>query len=1160
MAVSRRHCQRPSMGIDAALAYILNRHLGIIMNSLLLRRTSRRLILGLGLVLSLTAGRSLMAGTKLLRFPDIHDGQIVFCYGGDIWRASVDGGRATRLTAHPGLEVFPKFSPDGKSIAFTGQYDGDEQVYVMDALGGEPKQLTYYPANGPLPDRWGFDNQVYGWTPDGTSVLFRSMRHGWTLTDTRLYTVPLTGGLPKQLAPTVSGAGDFSPDGTKLVFSPLTRDFRTWKRYQGGWAQDLYTFDLASNAAQRLTEHARSDRDPMWIGDRIYFASDRSGFLNLYSKPASGGETTQETDFSDADVRWPSMGGDKIVFELQGELRVFDTVSREAIMLDITVPTDGLAARPRREAGSVDDMALSPHGKRVLIKSRGDIFSAPTKKGVIRNLTHSSGAHDKAAAWSPDGEWIAFISDRTGEEELYLTDAKASQPPVRLTTDGRVMRYHPVWSPDSKFIAISDKDGKLYVVDVSDKSTREIADDPSGQVFDYTWSPHSGHLAFSLGSANGMDSIYIWSAADQTRRKITSDRFRENEPVWDPNGKYLYYLSEREFAPQIGNQEWNFVQNRGTGIFALALRKDVPHPYPPEDDQVDEDDEDEDEDDDKDEEGDDDKDEKQGDDKSDDDQDSKDEGGKDEDDDDDEDESDEAEDPIVIDFAGLADRVTRVPVEADNLNNLIALDGHLLYEKSGAFYYGRESDSPTDLMIFSHEDREAETLREDISGLAVSPDGTHLLVSTESGFELMPAEVDAESEPISTDGLMVDISPREEWNQIFHEVWRRFRDFFYVSNMHGYDWVALRDKYEPLLEHVAHRSDLNYVIGEMIGELNVGHAYKAGGDFNRPTRPDVALPGAILKLADDGKRYQFEHIFKSHNEESIYRSPVTAIGVDIQEGDYLLAVDGVELTAEMNPYQLLRFKSDQPVALKVSSADKPEESREVTIRPISDEGNLVYLDWVSRNYDKVAEATDGEVGYFHLPDMGENGIREFNKWFYSQTRKKGLIVDVRSNGGGNVSQMVIDRLRRTLLATGFARTNDFASTYPETVFHGHLVCLLDEDSASDGDIFPAMFRRAKLGPLIGKRSWGGVIGITNRGTLIDGGLVYVPEFGFASTDGEWIIEGHGVDPDIEVDNDPAALIEGRDPQLERGVEEVVKMIKESPRSLPSRPAAPVKTP
>ncbi|MEM8678024.1 MAG: S41 family peptidase [Planctomycetota bacterium] len=1094
------------------------------------------------------------AETKLLRFPDIHDDTVVFVYAGDLWRASVDGGNATRITAHPGMEVFPKFSPDGTQIAFTGQYDGDEQVYVIPAIGGEPRQLTYYPANGPLPDRWGYDNQVYGWTKDGKAVLFRSMRHASGLTDTRLYTVDVEGGLPTALPMRVSGAGDYSPDGRQVVFSPLVRDFRTWKRYEGGWAQDLYTFDLDSYDFKQITSDKRSDRDPMWIGSKIYFTSDRDGTFNLYRYDLATGTTEQVTHSTEADVRWPSAGGKQIVYELAGELHVLDTDTDETRKLSIHVPTDSLATRPRRErvGNDIADYAVSPDGNRVVFVARGDLLSAPVTDGVVRTLTQTSHAHEKEPNWSPDGKQIAYLSDETGEEELYVMPANGKGNAEQLTRRGTGMRYAPLWSPDGKRIALADKEGRVSVVDVASKKVKQVADEARGQVDDYVWSPNGGHLAMSLSNETESRSIYIWSVEDGQLRKVTGDLFNEYSPTWGPEGDYLYYLSDREFAPQIGSQEWNFVVNREVGIFALALRDDVPHPYPPivDNSEADEADEEDDAaDDDAEEEGD------------------KEEDAEDKQDDDEaeaEDEQPKAKDKkqkpefIKIDFDGLADRVARVPVEADNLYGVVAVDGHLLYVTGGPFFYGRSSGVDPVLMKFNHEDRESEVWLEDIYGIDLGHGGKKLLVNQGGRYKVYNVK-GGDAESVNTSRLAVRINPREEWEQIFEEVWRRFRDFFYVENMHGYDWEALHDQYHPLLEHVAHRSDLNYVIGEMIAELNVGHAYKAGGDYPRPERVDVALPGAIFKLDPESERYQIDKIFAGHNEESRYRSPLTEIGVDIDEGDYVLAIDGEELTAAENPYELLQGKASQPVVLTVNDAPDMEGSREVVFRPIRSEDSLVYLNWVLDNHRTVTEATNGRIGYLHLPDMGAAGIREFTKWFYGQIRKEGLIIDVRSNGGGNVSQMVINRLSRPLLATRFARTDDTGGTYPETCFVGHLVCLLDEDSASDGDIFPAMFKEAGLGPLIGKRSWGGVIGITNRGTLIDGGTVNVPEFGFASKTGEWIIEGYGVDPDIEVDNDPKSLIEGKDPQLERGIKEIMDKLKADPRSLPDRPADPIKT-
>jgi tricorn protease len=528
----------------------------------------------------------------------------------------------------------------------------------------------------------------------------------------------------------------------------------------------------------------------------------------------------------------------------------------------------------------------------------------------------------------------------------------------------------------------------------------------------------------------------------------------------------------------------------------------------------------------------------------------------------DEEEEEPEHDPIRIDFSGLGERVARVPVPADNYGGLAAIEGNLIYIKSGPLYYGRQSDVQPSIQIFSFEDREAKPLAENVSGYAVSADGAKLLVRQDGAFKLFDAKPgEAESaKAVSTAGLQVDRVPAEEWAQIFDEVWRRYRDFFYVPNMHGYDWQALGDRYRPLLEHVAHRSDLNYVIGEMVAELNVGHAYITGGDYEIPDRPQVALPGARFELDRAADRYRIVKIFDGQNEEDRYRSPLTEVGVDVRVGDYLLAIDGTEVRSTDNPYRMLQHIANRPVELTVNEKAASEGARKVTYLPITTETNLMYLEMVASNRAKVDAATGGRVGYIHVPDMGSSGIREFIKWYYSQIRKEGLVVDVRNNGGGNVSQMLIERLRRELLGTRFGRTSDSPRTYPAAVFYGHLACILDEDSASDGDIFPHMFRQAGLGPLIGKRSWGGVVGITNRGTLIDGGGVNVPEFGSNAVDGNWVIEGHGVEPDIEVTNDPKAILEGRDPQLERAIEEVMRRVREEPRRLPDRPADPVKTP
>jgi tricorn protease len=1086
-------------------------------------------------VAGLTVGAA-SAQTKLLRFPDIYKDKVVFTYAGDLWTASTQGGTASRLTAHPGLELFAKFSPDGKWIAFTGQYDGDEQVYVMPATGGVPKQLTFYPARGPFPPRWGYDNQVYGWTPDGKSVVFRSLRDGWDHGQSRIYTIPVTGGLAEPLPMPLSGGADLSPDGKQVVYTPFARDFRTWKRYQGGWAQDLWIFDLASRKVRQITNTPRSERDPMWIGDRIYFASDRTGTLNLYSYDLASGATAQLTQSTQWDVRWPSADADgQIVYELNGELNILDSHTGQARHLAIAVPGDGLDTRPSQvsAAGQIEDAALSPHGERAVLVARGDVFNAPIEKGVTRNLTRSSNAHDKAARWSPDGRRIAFLSDRSGEEEVYVIDALGVGQPEQLTRGGKAMRYDPEWSPDGKRLAFSDKDGRLWVVTLAGKQLVEVAHDPRGEIRAYAWSPGGEHLAFAMSNPSGFRSLWIWSVDGARPRRITDEQFHADNPAWDPKGEYLYYLSARSFSPQLDTFDLNFAEDRNFGIYALALRKDVANPFSPEEDTVTLAEE-----------------KKEGEAKA-----SKEKKK----------ENEKKEEPgklvpTRIDWDGLAARVARVPVPFDNYGGLTAAEGRLLFVKRPPNTLGNAPFRPS-LQVFTCKDRKLTTLAEGTGDYALSADGSKVLAAQGGQlnvYDATPAGKDSRK-TIDTGSLLVDRMPAEEWAEVFREAWRRYRDFFYVETMNGYDWEALRRQYEPLLAYAGHRSDVNYVIGEMIAELNNSHAYVAGGDYQAPARPKTALPGARFELDRAAGRYRIARIFAGQNEEELYRSPLTEIGVEVHPGDYVLAIDGEDLPAGDNPYRLLRHKADRPVRFTVNAKPTLAGAREVTFQPVDTEEHLIYLDWVSRNRERVTRLSGGRLGYLHIPDMGEDGMREFVKWYFGQIKKEGLVVDVRNNGGGFISPMLLERLARHPLSVDYGRTNADPQPYPQQTFYGPMSCLINEGSGSDGDIFPYMFRQLGLGPLIGTRTWGGVVGINDHGPMLDGGQIFVPEAGAVSLEGKWIIEGHGVDPDLVVENDVPSVLAGNDPQLERGVAEVLKQLKEHPKAYPSRPAPPVRT-
>jgi len=1059
--------------------------------------------------------------TRMLRYPDVHGDQVVFSYAGDLWIASIDeAAPARRLTSHPGLELYPRFSPDGQSIAFTGQYQGDEQVYVIPTAAGAPKQLTFYPTAGPLPTRWGTDHQVFGWAPDGETVLFRSIRDGFD--DRRLYRVAVSGGLPVALPMPRAGSGDYSPDGDKILYSPLFRDFRSWKRYQGGWAQNLFIFDLERNQAIQVTDHVRTERDPVWLKTGLFYVSDQDGTLNLFGYDEASGTHRQLTQHTDWDIKWAAGdGASRIVYEIGGRIGLYDTSSNSERQLKIRVPDDGVRTMARRikVGNQIEDFSIAPDGKRMLATARGDVFTLPVEFGVTRNLTQRGDAHDREAAWSPDGKQIAFISDRSGEEQIHVV-AQDGGPARVLTTELKARLYHLVWSPDSKQIAFHDHTGKVHVVDLDGKRS-ELTDSPFEAIDNYSWSPDSRWLAWSRRDDNGTMSLFVWSSKDRRVERLGDGFFTAYSPVFSRDGKHLYFLSDREFAPQIGSFEWNFVVDRETGIFAYALTKDAPNPFAPRNDET---------------------------------APKSEHADKDEGKDDKKDDDSKKEVVVRIDFDGIDKRVIRVPIDADNIAGIALTDSHLLYVTTGPFYYGRASDVPVKLSAFDLDKRESKTVAESIAGMALSADGKFVIVRQNDGFKRHALGNGEKADTIDTDNMVVERAPTVEWLVVFDEVWRRFRDYFYVPNMHGYDWESLRARYRPLVAHVSTREDLNYLMSEMVAELSVGHAYVSGGDLQAPKRSTVALLGARFE-ANDG-RYRLAEIFDGHNQESKYRAPLTEVGTGISTGDYILAIDGRELTTAENPYALLTDRGNHPVELLVNGKPELKGARRVLVDPIASESSLIYLNWVERNRAYVEQKSGGKVGYLHIPDMGPDGIYEFIKWFYPQNRKLGMIIDVRGNGGGNVSSMILQRLIKKPLAFGYQAHNAWQDTYPEGAFIGPMVSLISETSASDGDIFPYFFREAGLGPLIGKRTWGGVVGITDHGPLLDGGEVFVPEFGMGQPGRGWIIEGEGVAPDIEVENDPTS---NSDAQLDRGIAEVLLRIeREQPAFLP-KPAPPVKT-
>ncbi len=1064
---------------------------------------------------------------RLLRFPDVSGERVAFVYAGDIYVAPRTGGGAIKLTDHEGLELFPKFSPDGQWVAFTGQYDGDMSVYVMPVGGGEPRRLTYHPGLQHTSDRFGPENIVMGWHPNGESVLFRSRKETNDWWDGRVYLVSLQGGLPKVLPMDPAGFTSLSPDAGKVAYCPIFRDFRTWKRYKGGMAQDVWTFDLATFETQKITDWVGTDNMPMWYQQRIYFNSDRAGTLNLFCYDLGTKEARQVTRFTEFDIRWPSLGKDGIAFENGGWVYVLDLPSERLNKLEIHLASDRRLVRPEwvDVDDNISDFDVSPDGKRAVFSARGDVFTVPAKDGNTRNLTNSSGANDRNPRWSPDRRMIVMVSDESGEEELYLysLDGRKTE---RLTTGGYCHKYGPSWSPDSKRLVFSDKELRLYHVDVATKALKQIDKATRNEIRDYAWSPDSRYLAYTKRLENRIRAIFAYDFEDGRIHQVTPGYTDDFSPEFDPEGKYLYFLSNRSFNPVLSEYEFQFVNTAITNLYLIVLSADGESPFAPKTDEVELSPE---------------KVQKKTDKGSD----------------------DDSEKPITcrIDFSGIYDREVAFDLPAGNYGTLSAIKGAIFYSSYPiGGLRGRVTRDETVLHKYDIEKPKDHEFATGVEGYRLTPDGKKMILRKGKDYHIVETsdeKVKLEDNRLDLTNMEMFVDRRTEYVQMFNEVWRMQRDFFYDENMHGVDWAAMRDRYAPLLPFCAHRFDLTYLIGEMIGELACSHTYVGGGDKTRVPGSEVGLLGVDFEIDRETDRVRITRILRGENFDKDLRSPLREPGAEVNEGDYLLAIDGHQITAEINPYSLMLNKADRLVTLSVNDNPTMKGAREVTVRPIVSEEALRYFNWVEDRRLYVDSVSDGQVGYVHIPDMGSYGLYRFAKMFYHQLRKPGLIIDVRYNGGGFVSELVLDRLRRVIAAMGGSRTFE-PDPSPESGINAHMVTLINERSCSDGDYFPYFFRQYELGPLIGKRTWGGVIGIRGYSPLIDGGYYTTPEFSIFSLDGEWIMENIGVKPDIEVDNLPDRLARGYDDQLLSAIDYVIDKIKTQgrPTKLPLLPGPP----
>ncbi len=1064
---------------------------------------------------------------RLLRFPAIHGDQVVFSYAGDIYTVSKAGGMARKLTNHDGYEMFARFSPDGHSLAFTGQYDGNTEVYLMPAEGGVPKRLTYTATLGrdDISDRMGPNNIVMTWTPDGKEVVYRSRKQSFNDFVGQLFKVSTAGGLSTELPLATGGFCSFSPDGKQLAFNRVFREFRTWKYYRGGMADDIWVFDLNTHSITDITNNTAQDIIPMWYQDRIYFLSDRDHTMNLFVYDTKTKETRKVTDYTDYDIKFPSLGDQAIIFEKGGYLYVVDLPGEQIHKLTVDIADDFITGRDELKDASkyINSFEISPDGKRMLLWARGDLWTLPAKEGITRNLTKTSGVHERAPLWSPDGKYIAFISDRTGENEIYIMKQDGSEEPVQITSHGDTYKYRLRWSPDSKNLLWNDKMLRLQYVNIDTKKVTLVEQSKVWEFNDFDWSSDSKWIVYTRPEITGIGKVILYNVEDGKKNEITGGWYDSGHAIFSRDGKYLFFTSDRDFKPIYSAVEWDYAYEDMGKLFMVTLAKETPSPLAPVNDEVSITGE------------------------------AKPEAAKGEGKEKTEPEKKEPAAPVVkIDIDGIQDRIIGLPVEAGNYFNLQNVGDKL-------YYVYRSSKGDNSIKFFDLKDKK-ETSLEFRGNFEISADGKKMLVSGNGNkyqiIDLPSAKIKMD-EPIDLSAMKVMVNNKEEWKQIYDEGWRQMRDFFYVPNMNGIDWKAMHDKYAVLVPYVNNRNDLNYIMGELVGELSIGHTYLGGGDKPAPERIPLGLLGAQLSRDPSGY-YKIDKILQGENWGKEVRSPLTQVGVNVKGGDFIIAVNGVPTNTMNDIYESLVNETGRSVELTVNTSPDDKGSRKVLVMPVSDEAGLYYYNWVQDNTRKVNEATNGEVGYIHIPDMSAEGLNEFVKHFYPQLSKKALIIDDRGNGGGNVSPMIIERLMREVTRADIARNVSVPTPTPGQMMLGPKVLLINQYSASDGDLFAYAFKKHAIGKLIGKRTWGGVTGIRGSLPLIDGGQLFKPEFATYSSDtSQWIVEGHGVDPDIEVDNDAYQEYMGVDAQLDKAIE-VIKEELKNYKPLPPEPPAPVK--
>ncbi|HXI90014.1 MAG TPA: PDZ domain-containing protein [Blastocatellia bacterium] len=1055
--------------------------------------------------------------TRLLSQAAISKDHVAFIYAGDLWVADLSGKNVKRLTADEGLQSNPAFSPDGSLIAFTAQYDGNPDVYIVPVAGGVPTRLTWHP--GP--------DIVQGFTPDGSAVLFTSPRAVFTGRYSQLFTVPIKGGIEEPLKLPNASKAIYSPDGSRLAYNPLSEAFTQWKHYRGGLTSNIWLYKFSDNSAEKLPQpdSRANDVDPMWIGDTIYFRSDRNGEFNLFSYNLKSKAIKQLTDHKDFPVMGASSGGGEIVYEQAGYLHIFDPKTSRSTRLTIGVSADLVETRARFVKGAryIRDASISPTGARAVFEFRGEIITVPAEKGDSRNLTNTTGANERSPVWSPDGKSIAYFSDESGEYELHIRNQDGKGEVRKIKVTGAGFYDAPEWSPDSQKISYADNSWSLFWLDLKTGASKKIASEyqygPSRvKTIHHVWSPDSKWIAYTLNTRAYIQAVHAYSIEKDKSFQITDGLSEVSEPVFDESGKYLYFFGSTDAGPV---KDWFAMSNADMrvtqSLYLAVLRNTLPNPLAKESD------------------------EEKGVQK--------------------EEKPKEppktAPEPFSIDFEGIENRILAIQLPPGNYRDLAA-------GAAGQFYYIEDpaTDGPpggpdrSSLHQYDLNKRKDEVFIPGVRDYTVSADKKKILYIGNNVWSIVA--VTPKPQPgqgkINVDDIEVRIDPRVEWTQMFNEAWRINRDYFYATNMHGVDWNAARQKYAAFLPHLATRGDLNRVIQWMCSELSVGHHRVGGGDFlYQPKNVPGGLLGADYSV--ENGRYRFKKVYGGLNWNPQLRSPLTEPGVNVKAGEYLLAVRGQDLRAPANLYSLFENTSGKIIEITVGPNPDGSGSRTVPVVPIANEAALRNRDWVEGNLKKVDEATGGRVAYVYVPNTTTQGHDYFKRYFYPQSYKEAIIVDERFNGGGQAADYYIDILRRPLASYWAMRYGADLKT-PAASIQGPKVMLIDETAGSGGDFLPWMWRKFGLGKLIGKRTWGGLVGILGFPVLMDGGGVTAPNLAIWTPEDGWVVENVGVPPDIEVEQMPADVINGHDPQLEKAIQVVMEELKKNPAKQPQRPPFP----